>query len=414
MSCGNRSTRAREAAAARLIKGGGRGQSKGGGRGQRPQQQQQQQRQQGQRGGRPPPIPPEILKKNFTEGCYECGDLKHRRSECPKFDARLKKGGFRMVNGRVAPAPGEDSVKDPLEAYFMNLLQSEGGSIEVLSSPPKAPPSFVHQNRWAPLVDDNGSATDAAKAEFPPLGTPPPPAPAILRPGGRLSCLDGGSRRPRTARRWVKFDPCSDCSNCRGHHDCAAEGVGSYLAPDAAGDTSNVPRSSVRVLHQAPALAAVSTEPGTKTVRAVMDSGADASVCPPGLPDLFGTNVVPSPMSRQGASFHGADGSEIPALGQTSVVFQDSADRKRGLHFQVAPVLDPLISIAQMADADHIVMLGKQGGLVYNTVTKEKISLPRVGNKFFLDMKVPAQEEEEEKEESDELQGPAPAFCRPE
>ena len=90
------------------------------------------------------------------------------------------------------------------------------------------------------------------------------------------------------------------------------------------------------------------------------------------------------------------------------MVFQDSADRKRGIHFQVAQVMEPLVSIAQMVDTDHIVVLRKTGGLAYNIATKQKISLPRVGNKFYLDMKVPAPEEEEE------VQGPAPTFCRPE
>ena len=92
------------------------------------------------------------------------------------------------------------------------------------------------------------------------------------------------------------------------------------------------------------------------------------------------------------------------------MAFRDSADRERGIHFEVAKVMEPLVSIAQMVGTDHVVVLRKAGGLVYNPRTKQKIRLPRVGNKFYMDMKLPAPEEEEKQEE----QSPAPAFRRPE
>ena len=162
-----------------------------------------------------------------------------------------------------------------------------------------------------------------------------------------------------------------------------------------------------------PQLATVKTRKGTRIVRSLMDSGADESVAPP---SAFGTPIVPSPASEAGLAYTGADGSLIPALGQTKVPFVDASGRKRGLHFQVANVTQPLVAMAQLVDTDHIVVLGKQGGVVFSLKDPSRTPLPRQGNGFYLDMEVPVSEEEDsgaEEEEPEEEQGQA-SFRRPE
>ena len=91
-----------------------------------------------------------------------------------------------------------------------------------------------------------------------------------------------------------------------------------------------------------------------------MDSDAESSVAPP---NFFGTRVVGSPMSSVGACWVAANGSKIPALGQTEVEFEDANSRDRVLRFEVADVQDPLISTADVCDAGNLVIFHKKGAL---------------------------------------------------
>ena len=70
----------------------------------------------GQGGGGRAPVPPEFLKTYFDKGCRYCGDLTHRRAECPKLARDLQAKGLRAVQGTSAPEiAGED-------AWYLNLL----------------------------------------------------------------------------------------------------------------------------------------------------------------------------------------------------------------------------------------------------------------------------------------------------
>jgi len=149
---------------------------------------------------------------------------------------------------------------------------------------------------------------------------------------------------------------------------------------------------------------------GTQVVRAVVDSGANESVTPPGL---FPEPVVPSAMSRAGLSYASANGGEIANLGRTTVKFATLAGHKMGIHFQVGEGLtQPLVSVAGLVDAGNVVTFDKTGGWIHSLQTGRRIRLPREGNTFFLDMKVPGSPEEEEKGEG--TQSSLAAFRRPE
>ena len=161
--------------------------------------------------------------------------------------------------------------------------------------------------------------------------------------------------------------------------------------------------------------AAVAKDGAPHVVHAIVDSGAEECVAPPGT---FSTPVVPSAMSAAGMNFSGADGGIIKNHGRTTVEFTDEAGRQCGMHFHVAGVTQPLISVASLVDAGHIVVFGPQGGVVHHQRSGRKIRLPRVGKAFMMDMTIASKPEEEEGD-AEAASAPrggesAPAFRRPE
>jgi hypothetical protein len=162
----------------------------------------------------------------------------------------------------------------------------------------------------------------------------------------------------------------------------------------------------------APALRVVDKTAGTQVVRAVVDSGANESVTPPGV---FTEPVVPSAMSRAGLCYTSANGGEIPNLGCTTVKFATPAGQRMGIQFQVGEGLtQPLVSVAGLVDSGNVVAFDKSGGWIHSLATGKKIRLPREGNTFFLDMKVPGSPEEEKEEQGVDAQSSLAAFRRPE
>jgi len=164
------------------------------------------------------------------------------------------------------------------------------------------------------------------------------------------------------------------------------------------------------------ALNVVGTTRAARTVRAVVDSGAAESVTPPGV---FAEPVVPSAMSRAGQSYTSANGSAIANLGRTTVHFKTPEGTKVGMHFQVGEGLtQPLVSVAGLVDSGNLVAFDKTGGWIHQVSTGRRIRIPRVGNTFFLDMKVAAHPEEEEEDEGGQkavaTEAAPAAFRRPE
>ena len=154
---------------------------------------------------------------------------------------------------------------------------------------------------------------------------------------------------------------------------------------------------------------------GVQTVRTVVDSGASESVTPPGV---FADPVVPSAMSLAGQSYTSANGGEIPNLGRTTVHFRTSEGHKVGMHFQVGEGLtQPLVSVAGLVGSGNLVAFDKTGGWIHQVSTGRRIRIPRVGNTFYLDMKVaphPEEEEDEGGQEAAATEAAPAAFRRPE
>ena len=122
-------------------------------------------------------------------------------------------------------------------------------------------------------------------------------------------------------------------------------------------------------------------------VEAVIDSGAEESVAPPGL---FPGRVVPSAMSRAGGKYRAANDARIPNLGQLRVSFATREGHRCGLPFQIAAVERPLIAVSQLAAAGNTVTLLKDHGTVRHDATGRELRLQRKGGVYTLLMHLPA------------------------
>ena len=89
-------------------------------------------------------------------------------------------------------------------------------------------------------------------------------------------------------------------------------------------------------------------------MRAIIDSGAEESVAPPGV---FNTPVLPSSMSEKGQTYTAANGAPIRNLGRTTVPFLDQDARASALRFEVVEVTQPLASVAGLCDAGSLVVV---------------------------------------------------------
>ena len=140
--------------------------------------------------------------------------------------------------------------------------------------------------------------------------------------------------------------------------------------------------------HNGPCLAPAARPTGRtgRAVRAVIDSGAEDTVTPL---DVMPGVVHSSPMSRAGLTYRSASGEPIRNLGQQTVEFRDGQQRKCGMHFQLAEVDRPLISVARLVDAGNRTVFGPTGGFIAHAATGRKVQLVRGGNVYTLDMHLP-------------------------
>ena len=118
---------------------------------------------------------------------------------------------------------------------------------------------------------------------------------------------------------------------------------------------------------------------------AVVDSGAEETVAPPGL--LPG-QVEESPMQRAGGRYRAANGSRLLNLGQQVAPFRTTEGLSRSLRFQIAGVERPLISVAQLAKTGHRVEFGADEGHIVHVPSGRRLRLQRTGGVYLLRMLV--------------------------
>ena len=119
-------------------------------------------------------------------------------------------------------------------------------------------------------------------------------------------------------------------------------------------------------------------------------------------------------MSAAGQTYRAANGAAIRNYGQTTVEFRDSSRMKCGMHFQVADVEKPLVSVAKLVDGGNSVVFTPKGGYIQSLTSQRRIQLVRDGNVYVLDMQLPDQPEEEVVQRADEDATPDAGFARQE
>ena len=124
---------------------------------------------------------------------------------------------------------------------------------------------------------------------------------------------------------------------------------------------------------------------GWRVITAVVDSGAEETVAPPGLRP---GKVEVSAMQRAGGRYRAANGARIPNLGQQTATFHTPEGHACSLRFQIAGVERPLISVSQLARTGHKVEFGPEEAYIVHRQSGKRIWLQRAGGAYLLRMRV--------------------------
>ena len=122
-----------------------------------------------------------------------------------------------------------------------------------------------------------------------------------------------------------------------------------------------------------------------RIVEVIVDSGAEESVAPPGL---FDEEVVPSPMPREGRSFRAANGTPIDNFGQMLAHFNDGEGRQCGIPFQVAAVVNPLVSVSRMVAAGCRVVFQPDKGEIVHEASGRRLPIVKRRGAYVLELHV--------------------------
>jgi hypothetical protein len=113
-----------------------------------------------------------------------------------------------------------------------------------------------------------------------------------------------------------------------------------------------------------------------------IDSGAIDSCMPKDKCSQF--NVTPSEMSRCGACYTAANGSEIKNYGQRDIEAQTSEGAGATMTFQVADVKGALGSVHRICEAGNRVVFDDEGSYIECKSTKSKSVIDKVNGVYYL------------------------------
>jgi len=106
----------------------------------------------------------------------------------------------------------------------------------------------------------------------------------------------------------------------------------------------------------------------------VMDSGAVKTIVPPGaIPGM-----VVKATRNTGKTFRVANGQEIPNQGETKIEGQSIEAQAMRITAQVAAITKPLAAANEMVDADNLIILHKEGGMVKKLTEAEKKAVMKI------------------------------------
>ena len=362
------------------------------------------------------------MPRNFTEGCWHCGG-QHRRSDCPAFtkvmtDLRAK--GLRQV------AEQSEQVGDAIDDQTWYLAQFEGWDVEggggmntivrdfnatvgqlklkaarrplVAAFSGTCSPSCLCSNSFAALDGETDEDEESNKAKE-------EEREEDERSGCEIAFTEGGkigtaSADAEISARLLQSMPSGFVEYMKPHveegswTDVKGRTAKKEKQQKKKADLCAKRRFSLDFLSregEAPAadplVAPVAADrQDYEVVKALVDSGAEDTVAPPGA---FPGEVVPSSMSRAGQKYRAANGSPIENMGQVMALFGDALGRKCGLPFQVAAVERPLVSVTRLVDAGHDVTFTKKGGEIHHLASGRRIPLHREKGVYILEMRVP-------------------------
>ena len=117
----------------------------------------------------------------------------------------------------------------------------------------------------------------------------------------------------------------------------------------------------------------------------IVDSGACETVMPRSMCSHIA--IVPSLQSKAGVEYEVASGLCIPNLGERHCeVFTEAGASALLMHFQVADVHKPLLSLSKCADMGFTSHLSAEGGYIEDTQSGEKIQIQRRGNLYMIQL----------------------------
>ena len=330
-------------------------------------------------------------KGAFEGNCNHCGAYGHRKSQCRKLDQELA--------ARGGKGGGKKGGKGLYHTYLEDGWNSEGaanGAAEQAGAEPEKGQEEHEESEW--WVGAAFSLGRESPAGFQAPRKPPAPlhprsvmhrrkpvetansfAP-LARMEEDADC--GSVESSADASPWTAQHACGGFSKCRSSRCTAC---------DFEEELKRHERALQLLTRDEKFVGAVSkeAEPQGKyrVIEAVIDSGAEESVAPPGL---FPGAVQPSRMSKAGGKYRAANGARIPNLGQQSVRFCNDAGDRCGIVFQVAEVERPLVSATQLAASGNSVVIDRNGAKIVNDKTGKIMRLERRGGVYVLRMRVKA------------------------
>ena len=94
-------------------------------------------------------------------------------------------------------------------------------------------------------------------------------------------------------------------------------------------------------------------------------------------------------MSKEGRGFIVANGADIPNEGEFKVPSVSNDGVWSNHLWQVAPVTRPLLSIGEESEGGKLFVFGARGGCIYNLMTQEIETFPRIDGTYEMTMHVP-------------------------
>lgn len=118
-----------------------------------------------------------------------------------------------------------------------------------------------------------------------------------------------------------------------------------------------------------------------KQVVSIVDSGAINNVAPP---SISSAPTVESKGSINGMTYHTADGTRIPNLGQKTLNTYTENGMPVSQTYQIAEISRPLTSVGDLADAGNIVVFGRKGGAIVNPDTGRRLDFKREHGAYLM------------------------------